>query len=202
MIAPLRIILPGREIHLIYFFMLLALARVTWRSPRFCPPQETLRHTKALLPNLFFLCFRRCIGLAASLLFFVSWSLLPFRIIGFHLPLLGIGIRMRIWLRIFWSRRRGRSLQSKKEFFGDSSLSWIWVTISVGIERIRRGARAITLGARISVNIIIGGILHRVIGRTRRRRGLLVLRLLEILVVLIQSYVFILLACLYRAELE
>lgn len=72
----------------------------------------------------------------------------------------------------------------------------------MGVERIRRVARAVTLGARIRVNIIMGGILHRVIGICSSRWGLMVLCLFEVLVVGIQTYVFILLVCLYRGELE
>ncbi len=41
--------------------------------------------------------------------------------------------------------------------------------MSLLIERIRRGARAVTLGARIRVNIIMGGILHSVVGERRGR---------------------------------
>jgi F0F1-type ATP synthase membrane subunit a len=70
------------------------------------------------------------------------------------------------------------------------------------IETISRTARALTLGARIRVNIIMGGILHRVIGVGRRRWGLLILCVFEVLVVIVQTYVLVLLMCLYREELE
>lgn len=99
-------------------------------------------------------------------------------------------------------RRGGRRFQSKKEFFGDGSLRWVWVSVSVGIERISRAARAITLGARIRVNIMMGGILHSVIGTRENRLGLFVLCGLELLVVFIQTYVFSLLISLYSLELE
>jgi F0F1-type ATP synthase membrane subunit a len=74
--------------------------------------------------------------------------------------------------------------------------------VAVLIERISRVARALTLGARIRVNIIIGGILHRVIGAGRRRWGLFILCVFEVLVVVVQAYVLVLLMCLYREELE
>lgn len=99
----------------------------------------------------------------------VRGSLIPFGVIGFHFPLLGVGVSFSVWMAIFALRSLCRPFQLKKEYLGDSSLRWTWVLISVGLETISRATRAITLGARLRVNVLMGGILHRVIGRRDRR---------------------------------
>ena len=132
----------------------------------------------------------------------VRIRLIPFSVVGFHFPILGVGLRISLWIIITYVGGQARAFQYKKEYFGDVTLSAIWVIMSIFIERIRRGARAITLGARIRVNIMIGGILHRVIGERSGAWGILGLSVFEGLVVVIQVYVFILLLCFYMIELE
>lgn len=70
------------------------------------------------------------------------------------------------------------------------------------VERGRRAVRAVTLGGRIRVNIMMGRILFRVMGERKTSWGLFVLSVFEGLVVLVQTYVFILLICFYTAERE
>ncbi len=147
-------------------------------------------------------------GVGGGLLFLgrllrrVRISLLPFSVVNFHFPIFGVGLRFSLWVIITFIGRQSRALQYKKEYFGDNTLSIGWVIMSLLIERISRTARAVTLGARISVNIIMGGILHSVVGERIRRWGILGLSVLESIVVVIQVYVFVLLLCLYTAELE
>lgn len=77
--------------------------------------------------------------------------------------------------------------------------------MSLLIETLSRLARAITLGARISINVIIGAILHSVAGDLAMAGGvfsIVIINALEILVVLVQTYVLFLLVSLYLEELE
>jgi F0F1-type ATP synthase membrane subunit a len=201
--SPLVTIIPPSERHIFYLLLLLLfLSLILWESGRLNYFKETAKIRKKLLPNFISITHRSLVLLIGGLFFFVGISLIPLAVIGFHFPLFGIGTRFSIWISILLARNFFRSFQAKKELLGDGSLRLIWVLASVGIERISRGARAVTLGARIRVNIMIGGILHRVIGSRNRRWGLFGLSLFEILVVVIQSYVFTLLICLYRVELE
>ena len=74
--------------------------------------------------------------------------------------------------------------------------------LCIAVERGRRAVRAVTLGGRIRVNIIIGRILFSVMGEIKRRWGLFILTAFEALVVIVQTYVFILLICFYVTERE
>lgn len=89
-----------------------------------------------------------------------------------------------------------------KEYLRDPSLPSAWAIVCIIVERISRIVRGVTLGGRIRVNIIIGRILFSVIGEIETRWGLFVLTVLEGLVVVVQTYVFILLICFYTAERE
>lgn len=137
-----------------------------------------------------------------SIIIFMSISLIPLGVICFHFPSLGVGLRMTLWVVIVVSAITGRPVQFKKEYLGDASIRGLWGFVALFIERIRRGARALTLGARIRVNIIIGGILHGVLGERSRRWGIFILCGFEMIVVVVQSYVLILLLWFYRVELE
>ena len=198
---PLAALIPCSHTHLLYLRILIVL-NIIYLEGRFIIPKTLIKRRVTLLPNCISLVSRGLSPLAGRLLILIRVSLIPWSTISFHFPLLGIGIRISIWIAIFFVSLVYRSFQSKKEFLRDRSLGWGWVILSVGIESISRGARAITLGARIRVNIIIGGILHSVAGATNTRLALLVLCIFEILVVLIQVYVFILLRSLYSGELE
>ena len=192
--------LVGR-IHILRIIALIVLVILIWEGRRLSPWKRLFKRTRKLLPNSLTFCLRRSTIRDGALLYLISWRLVPYRNIGLHFPLLGVGIRISLWLILLFTRNK-RPLQWKRELLGDRSLQWTWVLVSIGIETIRRRARAITLGARLRVNIIIGGVLHNVLGIRRRRRGLFILCVLEVLVVLVQTYVFILLLCLYRKELE
>lgn len=199
---PFVVIIPSRRRHLILLSILFLITRSFRNRGRFLLTKMLTKRSVRSLPGFVPVCIRGLAPLLRRILLLVSLSLLPFRSVGLHFPLLGVGISLSIWMSIIRTRRRTRSFQLKKELLRDNSLSWVWVIFSVGIERIRRVTRALTLGARIRVNIIMGGILHRVIGGLPSRWGGIGLCLLEIIVVIIQTYVLILLICLYRAELE
>lgn len=164
--------------------------------------KEGLGIFAGVLPNRVWLFEGKFTVLIGRFLFLVRLSLLPFGIICLHFPVLGIGLRFSLWLSILIFGMRFRRFQLKKEYLGDSSLRVIWVLISVLFETVRRFARAVTLGARIRVNIMIGRILHVVVGELSSCWGIFILSFLEVFVVFVQCYVFILLLCLYTSELE
>jgi hypothetical protein len=189
----------GLEIIIIRIFLFFTVSLLKrFRGKRV---RQAIKRRSTIFPRWVVLIRRGALLFVGSFLVGVRISLAPFGVVGFHFPVLGIGLRFSLWVIVTLIGGQARSLQYKKEYLGDSTLRAVWVMISILIERIRRGARAITLGARIRVNIIIGGILHRVIGETRARWGILGLAVLEILVVLIQVYVFTLLLCFYTIEL-
>lgn len=135
------------------------------------------------------------------LLLLMRVSLFPAATIPFHFPVWRISLSISIWLVILMRSISFRRLQWKIEFFADASLSSFWACFAIIVETIRRGARAFTLGARIGVNIIVGGILHRIIGETTTIWGITVFCLFELMVVFVQVYVLILLTNSYWTEL-
>ena len=201
--SPLRIIIPrvfGLRGILISMFIFLGVSLLgRFRSSRI---RKFIKSLSRVFPRWSVLALGGALFFLGRFLSRVRISLIPFRVVGFHFPILGVGLRISLWIIITCVGNQSRSLQYKKEYFGDATLSVGWVTMSIFIERISRGARAITLGARIRVNSMIGGILHRVIGERTRVWGILGLSVFEILVVVIQVYVFILLLCFYIVELE
>lgn len=200
--SPFSIIMPATwGFSLIFISAALLFVLPLLRTYRSLRRVKTAKARTAIFPRWITLKRRGVVLLVGSLLRGVRVSLIPLRVIGLHFPVWGIGLSISLWVIITLLGGQTRALQYKKEYLGDSTLNSIWVIMSLFIERIRRGARAVTLGARISVNIIIGGILHRVIGEARGSWGILGLAVFEILVVLIQVYVLILLLCLYTIEL-
>lgn len=201
--SPLRIIIPRVWGTVFLCFRGIFLFRVPlWSFFRGISIIFLLKSLSVLFPRWPVFRARGTRRIGGAFLCVVGISLLPFRVVGLHFPVLGVGLRLALWVIVTGVSFSFRSWQYKKEYLGDTTLSVFWVIISIFIERISRGARAITLGARIRVNIIIGGILHSVVGETSRRRGIIGLAVFEGLVVLIQVYVFILLLCLYAAELR
>jgi len=140
-------------------------------------------------------------ALRGTLLFIITLALFPAALVPFQLPVWRISLSIRIWLIIFIISINHRRLQWKSELLADSSLSFLWTIFAVIVETIRRIARALTLGARIGVNVIVGGILHAIVGELSSIIGIIILSLFETIVVLVQVYVFILLASSYRLEI-
>lgn len=131
----------------------------------------------------------------------ISFSLMPFGLICFHYVIFRVGVSISFWVVIFFCRK-DRLRQFKKEYLQDASLRGFWAFVAVFVERIRRIARALTLGARLGVNIMIGRVLHTVISGRLTSLGILIFCAFEVLVVIIQTYVFILLLLSYRRELR
>ncbi len=200
---------PFREIFPLYYWIYSCLIGfccwtfiLLWDRKRIHRSLLFLKSLTLALPKWFILINTRRNIWCRTLLITTFFSLIPWGITPFHYPTLGVGLSISIWITIVGIRIRERLPQFIKEYFNDPSLSSFWARICLIIERGRRIVRAITLGGRISVNIIIGSILYRVIGETISRWGLFILCVLEILVISVQTYVFILLICFYTSEAE
>jgi hypothetical protein len=99
---------------------------------------------------------RGALSLIGALFINVRLSLIPFGISVFHYPALGVGISISLWVCIFMVALILRVGQFIKEYLRDPSLPSMWGALCVLIDRGRRGVRAVTLGGRIRVNIIMG----------------------------------------------
>lgn len=198
--SPLILIMPSTIRHCLILMRVLCLVGVSLWGSRYRSCNRLIKSLSKLFPSWFLLIRGRC--QAGVFLSLIRLSLIPLRTIGLHFPLLGVGIRASIWITIISVGVQFRSLQLKNEFLSNRTVSIRWIIFSVLVETVSWTVRAFTLGARLRINVIIGRILHRVVGRLRGRGMLLVLCLFEVIVVTVQSYVFILLISLYSIELE
>jgi len=180
----------------------LLLFSFAWSGRRINSILHLLKQTRVLFPKWIMLLRSGTTSLIGGLLINTRFRLIPFGLTLFHYPTLGVGLSLSFWIILILLSISTRASQFIKEYFNDPSLPAIWAILCILVERGSRIVRAVTLGGRIRVNIIIGSILFRVIGEMKRRWGLFILTAFEGLVVIVQSYVFILLICLYVAERE
>lgn len=200
---PFSTVIPQTCTHLIFIFRLLLFIIIPFIvNERYIIVREVRCLLIKLIPKRLILLTRGGVNLVGRFVIFTIVRLIPYRVTRLHFPLFGVGIRISIWISILLVRIWLRPFQFKRELFSNPSLRLLWVMCAIILESIRRIARAITLGARIRVNILIGRVLHSIIGNCGPSWGLLILCVLEFIVVITQSYVFILLLYIYRRELE
>lgn len=204
MLNPFIIIIPQVLTHLLLFIRVrIFLFLPIFFRFRFNSLKNKIKGFIRALPRwLLRVNIRGGIRIIGVFFWLVGLRLIPFSLLCLHFPVFGVGLRVGAWLTIFLAATVNRSVQFKKEYLRDASLSVVWAVISVVLESLRRLARAITLGGRIRVNIMMGRILHVIAGQFRTRLGIVVLSFFELFVVLVQCYVFLLLLQLYLAELE
>lgn len=94
--SPFVTIMPPRERHVIYLCVLFILFIPLFFGTRFIVLKEGVKLMKRFFPNYIIMQGANLTVLIGGFFIFVGLSLVPLRVIGFHLPLLGIGVRFAV----------------------------------------------------------------------------------------------------------